>query len=104
MFLKSYTIKQTNSRSIQIEYYLSPKYRIATVARKVCFFFAIMQTNQWNVPVMADLCHRDGSSGAPTAEERNMGEVGSSSEVLKKGIQRSFASTLLQKRIYIHTQ
>ena len=48
-----------------------------------------------DIPVVADLCHRDGGSGAPTAEERQVGRVclvaGSPSiiELLIEGIQCS---------------
>ena len=53
-----------------------------------------------DIPVLADLCHKDGGSGAPTAEKRQIGRVclvaGSPSiiEVLIEGIQCSCDSTL----------
>ena len=47
-----------------------------------------------DVSVMADLSHRNGSSGAPAAEKGQEGEVEIAPEVLKEGIQRLCGITL----------
>ena len=47
---------------------------------------------------MADFSHRNGGSGAPTAEERHIGGLGNISEVHHESIQRCCSVTLHDAR------